>query len=213
MDIWALIGLAVGLGLLGFIEPCMVGAHLLFVGYLTHQPRMVQVLQMLIFAVTRMAVFGALGSLAVLVGQQIFAIQRGLWIALGISYVIVGSLYLLDKQGVLMQPLGLAVHNHSTARQTALLGVLFGLNVPACAAPLLLAILGASLGMTTAGQGFLILAVFGAALSLPLVALVLAARTRAWLVRLRAVAGRLPRWTGLVFVMLGVGSIALGFAA
>lgn len=55
------------------------------------------------------------------------------------------------------------------------LGLLFGLNVPACAAPLLLALLAgtaAAPGVTLLG-GFVSLAVFGLALSLPLVVAVL----------------------------------------
>lgn len=34
MDLWALIVLPLGLGLLGFVEPCSVGSSLLFVKYL-----------------------------------------------------------------------------------------------------------------------------------------------------------------------------------
>jgi cytochrome c-type biogenesis protein len=90
-------------------------------------------------------------------------------------------------------------------------GVLFGLNIPACAAPLLLALLagaaaGGAAGATLA-SGFLELALFGLALSLPLIVAVLFAPARRLLDWLAGLSGRLPLWTGLLLVALGAWSI------
>jgi hypothetical protein len=58
----------------------------------------------------------------------------------------------------------------SGSRGAVALAVLFGLNIPACAGPLLVALLApAALGAARIAEGFVILAVFGLALSLPLV--------------------------------------------
>ena len=94
------------------------------------------------------------------------------------------------------------------------LGVLFGLNIPACAAPLLFALLGAAAAGGAAGaplaSGFLALALFGLALSLPLVAAVLFEPARRALDWLASLSRRMPFWTGLLFVSLGLWSIWFG---
>ncbi len=92
-----------------------------------------------------------------------------------------------------------------------MLGLLFGLNIPACAAPLILALLGlAAAGGATAadnGGGFVSLAIFGLALSLPLVVAVLFAPARPLLDRMAALSHSMPRWTGAIFALLGLWSI------
>src|SRR3546814_1366678 len=70
-----------------------------------------------------------------------------------------------------MVTLGPSLKRLGRLRGSAGLGLLFGLNIPACAAPLLLALLaGAATTGATLLSGFVALAVFGLALSLPLVA-------------------------------------------
>lgn len=60
------------------------------------------------------------------------------------------------------------------------------------------------------GTGFVSLALFGLALALPLVAAVFIAAARALPDRLAALSGRVPRWTGVLFVLLGMWSIWFG---
>jgi len=99
-------------------------------------------------------------------------------------------------------------------RGAAALGLLFGLNIPACAAPLILALLGfAAAGGASAADlsgGFVTLALFGLALSLPLVAAVFIGPARAMLDRMAALSTQMPRWTGLLLVLLGLWSIWFG---
>ena len=87
-----------------------------------------------------------------------------------------------------MVALGPRLSRLAGLRGSAGLGVLFGLNIPACAAPLLLALFAAAAAQGATGatltMGFVSLALFGAALSLPLVAAVLvssAHRTLDWI--------------------------------
>lgn len=88
------------------------------------------------------------------------------------------------------------------------------MNIPACAAPLILALLAlaAAGGASTAelGAGFVSLGLFGLALSLPLVLAVFFAPVRALLDRLAALSRRIPRWTGALFIVLGLWSIWFG---
>ena len=81
------------------------------------------------------------------------------------------------------------------------LGLLFGLSLPACAYPLMLALLGpgAAFGPLL---GFFTLFVFGLALSLPLVPLASSERTAKLFGRLTRLSGATPYVIGLVFLLL-----------
>lgn len=210
MDLWTFLVLPVGLGLLGFIEPCTVGSSLLFVKYLEGKKAAAKLLETGVFAATRALFIGSLGALAALIGSAFLDLQRWFWVLLGSAYVVLGVVYLLGKHWKLMRVLGPKLNRVRTARGAAALGVIFGLNIPACAAPLLAAVFAASFGTATVAQGFGMMAVFGLALSLPLVAAVFWARAQGWLDRIAALTQRVPFWTGVVFVVLGVWSVYLG---
>ena len=108
----------------------------------------------------------------------------------------------------------MAVSEAMDARGSALLGIVFGINIPACAAPLIFALLGAAAARGVAGatlaSGFISLAVFGLALSLPLAAVVLYPPARRALDWLAGLSRRIPVWTGGVLFALGVWSVWLG---
>jgi cytochrome c-type biogenesis protein len=99
-------------------------------------------------------------------------------------------------------------------RGSAGLGVLFGLNIPACAAPLLAALLAAAAATGASGAtvtaGFTALAIFGFFLSAPLIVAVFSARARRLLDWLAHQAGRFPKWSGVVLIALGAWSIWFG---
>jgi cytochrome c-type biogenesis protein len=213
MDLWTLVLLPLGLGLLGFIEPCTVGSSLLFVKYLEGRAAAAKLLETGVFAATRALFIGALGAVAALVGSAFLDVQRWFWILLGAAYVLLGLLYLAGRHWQLMRVLGPKLSRARTTRGAAALGILFGLNIPACAAPLLAAVFAASLGTASVAQGFWVMAVFGLALSLPLVVAVFWGRARGWLDRLAALSNRIPFWTGVVFVLLGLWSIYFGVTA
>ena len=72
------------------------------------------------------------------------------------------------------------------------------------------AVFAASAGRASVAQGLWVMAVFGLALSLPLVVAVFWGRARHWLDRLASFTHRVPFWTGVVFVVLGAWSVYLG---
>lgn len=168
-DLW----LALGLGLLGFVEPCTMGSNLILVKHLERCAPATRMAQMLVYALTRGLFMGGLGWLAALVGGWLFGAQRGLWIGLGSVYLVIGAIYLAGRREWLMVSLGPSFARLSGTRGSAALGVLFGLNVPACAAPLIVVLLGLSAAQGASGaaqwRGFLLLLIFGLALSAPLV--------------------------------------------
>ncbi len=202
----------VGLGLLGFVEPCSIGSTLLFIKYVEGKDAAAKLSQLGIFMLTRALFIGAMGAGAALFGVLFLDIQKGGWLVLGTAYLALGVLYLLGKGGVLSRTIGPGLERLSGKRGSAALGVLFGLNIPACAAPLIFALLGAaSLGAgANAAKGFFTLALFGLALSVPLAAALLSARVRRLLDRFAALSARMPLWAGAVFVALGLWSIYFG---
>lgn len=205
------------LGLVGFVEPCSIGSSLIFIKYLERKETAQKLSETVLFAATRAVFIGALGVLAVLLGTAFAGLQTWAWILLGAAYIVIGALYATGRADVLMQSIGPRLGSLSGARGTVGLGVLFGLNIPACAAPLLLILLGAATAGGATGTtflgGFVSLAVFGLALSLPLVLAVLFAPARAALDWLAHLSARMPFWTGIVLIVIGLWSIRFALFA
>jgi cytochrome c-type biogenesis protein len=208
-----LVVVPISLGLLGFVEPCSIGSSLLFIKYLERKDAAAKLAQVGIFALTRAVFIGLLGMLAVLLGTAFLGFQKGAWVLLGALYVAIGALYMLGKPRTFVGSLGPSLGHLSGWRASAGLGLLFGLNIPACAAPLIFGLLGAAAATGVAGgtlaAGFVSLALFGGALSLPLVAAVLFEPARRALDRLAGLSTRLPFWTGVLLIALGLGSIGI----
>ena len=209
--------LALGLGLLAFIEPCTMGSNLVLVKYLEQRSRSDRLTQILIYALTRGLFMGLIGWLAAWLGARMFGAQRVLWIVLGCVYLVVGLLYLAGRRRWLVLPMGPSPSRLSGSGGSAALGVLFGLNVPACATPLIMVLLGMSAaqgaGAGTQWQGFVSLLVFGLALSVPLVLAVIWPPGQRALDWLASFSIRAPRWTGMALAVLGLWSIMLGLLA
>lgn len=206
--------LPIGLGLFGFIEPCSIGSTLVFVKAIEGRPTAAKIAQILIFASTRAVFIGLLGAVAVVIGSTFLGFQKIAWVALGLIYAAIGLLYLIGRAGMVMSSLGPSLSRLSDFRRSAALGILFGLNIPACAAPLLFALLGTAAASGASGgalaKGFISLALFGLALSLPLVLAVLIPGAGRLLDRLAGLSRQLPRWTGLLMIALGIWSIWFG---
>ncbi len=172
MNELTLLALASGLGLLGFVEPCSVGAHGIFLGYLKEKDRRTRLLETLRFSLVRSVVLGLFGLAVALVGGLIFPAQKGFWLALGLLYLALGVAVILDARlrWGLFGRLSLGRLLPPNKDRSLGLGLVFGLNLPACAYPLVVALLGRS-AASGAAFGFAALFVFGLALSLPLVPL------------------------------------------
>lgn len=211
LGIFQTLGLSLLLGLFGFIEPCSIGSSLVVIKQMEGQSARQKVVRMLVFASTRAVFVGFLGLIAAKIGSAFLGYQRAAWIGLGLLYLVLGLMYLSGHIGVLSRAIGPDKRWLRSNSGAAVSGVVFGLNIPACAAPLILALLGlAAAGGATAadlGRSFASLATFGLALSLPLVLAVFFAPARAALDWLAALSSRIPRWTGILLMALGVWSI------
>lgn len=212
-----LVILPIGLGLLGFIEPCSIGSSLIFIKYLEGQDAGGKLGQVSVFAVTRALFIGLLGMAAVVVGSAFLGFQKAAWMVLGGIYIVLGLSLVAGKGGLVRALPGPRIARRSGAGGPAALGILFGLNIPACAGPLLVAVLGAAGASGAAGAplaaGFGSLALFGFALSLPLVLAVCFAPARRALDRLAGLSARLPVVTGLILTALGLWSIGVALLA
>lgn len=102
----------------------------------------------------------------------------------------------------------------SGLRGSAGLGVLFGLNIPACAAPLLAALLAAAAATGASGatvaSGFIALAVFGFFLSARSSPLCFPSGHGVCSIGSPTRPGAFPKWTGLILIALDAWSIAFG---
>lgn len=214
-DLISLVLFPLALGLLGFIEPCSIGSSLLFLKYVEGREAVERVAQTVLFTLTRATFMGGLGAMAALIGATVLGVQKAGWLFLGAVYVVLGVMYVTGKAGSLARRVGPRLNRLSGTRGAIGLAVLFGLNVPACAAPLLFAVLGSATvsgasGVSQVGTGFLSLAVFGLALSMPLVVVVAWSRARLLLDRLARRSARVPTWIGVLLVVFGLWSLYFG---
>lgn len=206
--------LPIGLGLLGFIEPCTLGSTLIFFKFLEDKSAARKLAETLGFMLVRALVIGLLGALAALLGTLFLGVQKALWIALGTLYAGLGVLYLTGHIGSLMIRLGPSLARLGGMRGSFGLGALFGLNIPACAAPLVLSLLATAAARGAVGgsvmAGFFSLVLFGVALSLPLIVVVLFAPARGAINWLGGLSRRIPIIIGLVLIVFGLWSIRDG---
>jgi len=203
MDGLYLLTLAVGLGLLGFVEPCSIGANMVFLGHLREKGKGTRLRETAKFALSRSVVLGLFGLGIAFVGGSVFAAQKGFWLLLGLLYLVLGVAVILNARfrwGLFGRITAGRLLPDNEDRSLGL-GLLFGLNLPACAYPLMLALLGPG---TASGPllGFVALFVFGLALSLPLAPLAFSERAAKLFGRLARLGGATPYVIGVVFLLL-----------
>lgn len=201
MNELSLLALAFGLGLLGFVEPCSLGAHGIFLGYLKEKDRRTRLLETLRFSLVRSVMLGLFGLAVAFVGGLIFPAQKGFWLALGLLYLALGMAVILDARlrWGLFGRLSLGRLLPPNKDRSLGLGLLFGPNLPACAYPLVVALLGRS-AAAGAAFGFAALFVFGLALSLPLVPLAFSERATKLFRRLGRFGGVTPYLVGVALL-------------
>lgn len=214
-DLYGTVLIPVGLGLFGFIEPCTIGSTLLFLRYLEGKGSAEVAAQTATFMVSRGVVMGLFGLIAALIGSRFLGLQKVLLISFGLLYIALGVLYAARKGALLPVPIGLRLSKLSGMSGSAGLGLLFALNIPACAAPLLLVLIANSVAAgadpaSSIAQGFLSLMFFGLSLSLPLLVVAIFPFTRKALRKLTGLTARFPLYTGIVLVAVGIWSVIFG---
>ena len=203
--------LPIGLGLFGFIEPCAIGSHLLLLGTLRDQSRPARNLSLLIFIATRTFAMGVVGLIVAFIGQLFVDAQKAFWILFGVVYLAMGFAYLLGKTDLIMKRITPRLSPDLHNRNAIVLGIVFGLNIPACAAPLILAVAAAASSSDAVTAGFITMALFGLALSAPLLLLVAIPSLNERLSRLLHSGSRRLRLSiGAVLIIVGLWSMWFG---
>lgn len=208
MEFYQIILVPVAFGLLGFVEPCSIGANIIFLGYL--QARSAgKVLEAIKFTITRAFFLGLVGLLVGVVGQPMRTGTYSYSFFLGVAYVVLGLLDLWwSFRGTGFAPLDLGRH---LPREGALpLGVVFGLTAPACSLPLFLALLGLG-AFEGAWVGFISLFLFGLALSAPLMLIARSEKAEEILRSLGTKATKVPYLAGLVLISVGAITILIAW--
>lgn len=128
--------LPAGLGLLGFIEPCTIGGHILFLDTQKNRTRVEKMSAVASFAIVRSVVAGLFGALIALLGGLLINVQTGIWLVFGILYLTIGLAFLIGMSRIFNRRIDFAPSTWKRARNPLILGLAFGLNIPACAAPI-----------------------------------------------------------------------------
>lgn len=210
LNFYTFIILPAGLGLLGFIEPCTIGGHLLFLDTQKNRSRFEKVNAVASFVTARSIIAGLFGALIAFLGTLVISVQTGIWLVFGIIYLAIGSAFLIGKSRFFKKQINFAPSTWKRAQNPLVLGLAFGLNIPACAAPILFGLLGLAATTGTIITGFAMMFIFGFFLSTPLV---LFATVSSMAVRLDNLGNELKqkRWIiGVIFVALGIWSIWFG---
>lgn len=73
--------LAFGLGLLGFVEPCTIGAHILFLEAQRSRLLSKRLSAAIVFLLARLAVMAGFGGLIAVIRQKLIGVQTGFRLA------------------------------------------------------------------------------------------------------------------------------------
>lgn len=166
----------------GSFTPCTLGVNLVMVNQLTKEPRAQRVKGWIQFAVSRAVLLAAIGLVIGLLGQMMETFTWWFQMAVNILIIVMGILFILSRKRPVLP--GLDFTGKQTLRKAmspVAMGALFGLNVTACVAPLVLALLAQTVLIGNWLAGGLALFVFGIMLSLPILVAVLNDKASTWI--------------------------------
>ena len=210
LSLHTLVWLPAFLGLLGFIEPCTIGGHLVFLDTQGQRSPSERMKAVAVFTAVRCMVTGMFGALIAFLGQHLIALQTGIWLIFGLIYLAIGLALLVGNAGPLKLNIDLAPAAWKRVQNPVVLGMAFGLNIPACAAPILFGLLALAATAGTVLTGFTMMFVFGFFLSFPLIVFAAVPKLTNWLAQLGQRMRQVTWLIGSVFVLLGAWSVWFG---
>ena len=149
---------------------------------------------------------GVIGLAVAAVGLAFAVAQKGFWLLFGVAYLVLGALYVAGKADILMRRIGLHRPGDTSWKSSLGLGFALGVNVPACAAPLLFAVAGLAAGSQTYAVGFFTMGLFGIALSVMAFVPTIARAIES----LGTLSRRLHIVLGALFIAVGLWSVWFG---
>jgi len=208
VDFYQLILLPIAFGLLGFVEPCSIGANIIFLGYLESRGGK-KVSEALKFTITRASFLGLVGLAVGFLGQSLRLGAYSYSLLLGILYMAIGVLGLTWAYRGGGFP-SMDIGQYFPKESAVPLGVIFGLSAPACSLPLFVALVGLG-ALKGAWIGFLTLFLFGLALSAPLVWMAHSKKAAEILRKLGRLAVRLPYLSESVLILVGAITVLISW--
>ena len=205
VDAVTLLAAPFALGLLGFVEPCSIGASLLFLKILEGRDQRTTVVQAVIFMATRAVFLGLLAAAAAVVGAALRELPALCLDSTRDALCRSGRALPHQEGGPNDAELWPKPQAHLRLARSRRPRAAVWPERPGCATPLLAGLLGAAAlsSSAKAAEGVMMLAVFGLALSLPLVFAVIWGRAERSIDRVFGKAAGAPFWIGLLFVALG----------
>ena len=197
-------------GLVGFLTPCSLGVNFIFLAYINGKERAARLKLAITFTLARAVFLSTLGILFALIGQQIVGFEFIYRKAIGLLFVVLGGLFIMNKFGYISFP-GAKFLNYfrqGTGGSAATLGILFGLDIPACSTPLLIYLLGRTVLQGEVFFGAISLMVFGIAMSLPLVLISFFEGSNNFITRVSRGSGALSYGAGILLMLLGLATFS-----
>lgn len=89
MELYQVILVPIAFGLLGFVEPCSIGANIIFLGYLESRGSS-KTLETVKFMIARALFLGLIGLAVGIVGQSLRSGAYSYSLVLGVLYMVLG---------------------------------------------------------------------------------------------------------------------------
>jgi cytochrome c-type biogenesis protein len=191
------------LGLIGFIEPCSLGINILFLTRVKGLNRAKRISETLIFSLVRGFFLALVGLSAAFIGSKIITLQSSFFWVLGGVYIITGVIALMNMYRPIFKR-EINISKYISNKGSIALGFIFGLVIPACAIPLVLALVGKSILLGNLSAGFFSLFTFGIGLSFPLMVISCFDRSNEIIIKISAKARRIPWLAGMVLIVVGL---------
>lgn len=171
-------------GIGGAFTPCTLGVNLTMVNYLAAKPRAYRLKGWTQFAIGRAALMAILGLSIGLLGQMIETFTWWFQMFVNLLIILMGVLFIIGRKRPVLKGLDFSLGRSLDKEMAPLrLGTIFGLNITACIAPLVLALLAQTVLTGNWLLGGLSLFVFGMMLSSPILVAIANNQASAWISR------------------------------
>lgn len=198
-------------GLGGAFTPCTLGVNLMMIQFLSGKSKGRRLWEWTQFAVSRALLLTLLGLAIGLLGQAIESFTWWFQMVINITVVGMGVLFIMSRKKPVFKGFDFSGDRVPSSNASAAgLGMLFGLNITACIAPLVLALLAGTVLVGDWVLGAAALFIFGVMLSVPILVAIFSESASMWI----ANASRKYRTAfytviGAVLIVLGLAEIAL----
>jgi cytochrome c-type biogenesis protein len=190
-------------GLIGFLEPCSLGINIIFLNRVKGLPKAKKILETSIFSLVRAFFLALVGLSSAFIGSRIITIQSSFFMILGAVYILFGVLYIINKYKTIFRS-GIDLGKYFQKKESVALGLIFGLIIPACAIPLILALTAKSILLGNLLEGFVSLFAFGLALSMPILIISFFAKSNEIISKVSEKGRHFPWLAGVVLIVVGL---------